>query len=385
MPKLDIRFYNTHNLVLPLLDHTLPKLNEGGTQARAYISSQKYRSSIKGVGQVDYFELATLTKLSGSKKRFNQFLYAVAASFKILFGSARLNVFFTQPPLFVIWASWLSRLRGARYIIHVQDLYPDFLGKTGHMSETKWLYKWLDKKMVAALNKAEKIIVIGKCMDRLIRSKVDPNKVIYTSINIPSATKKRNILNQLDKLDIKNKFTLLYAGNMGLAHHFDSIISIAEKLSSSHPDIHFLFVAQGKKRVQVEEYLSRGFTNLTLIKYPPHEVFMSLLLETDLHYISLKPEFSGILVPSKFYSSLAIGKPILFEGPSDSEVGMEMREHELGAVVEIGDANNLLAAVLEFYDNPELLESTGLKVRSYFDKHCDIDKVINRYVGLLIK
>lgn len=385
MSDLNIRFFNTHNLVLPLLDHTLPELNKRGTISRAYISAQKYRSSIKGVGQNDFFELATLTKLSGSNKRLNQLLYALAASIKILRGKADLNIFFTQPPLFVLWASWLSRLRGTRYLIHVQDLYPDFLGKTGHMNESGWLYKWLDKKMISALNKAEKIIVIGKCMDRLIRSKVNPEKLILTAINIPSATKERNILNQLDKLGINNKFTLLYAGNMGMAHHFDTILNVAEELSSTHPDIHFLFVAQGKKRVQAENYLSRGFSNMTLIKYPPHEVFMSLLLETEVHYISMKPDFSGILVPSKFYSSLAIGKPILFEGPVDSEVGLEMSKHQLGAVIKMGDEHLLKSSLLQFYKDPDLLESTGDRVQAYFDKHCDIDKVISSYVELLTK
>ncbi len=385
MPKLDIRFYNTHNLVLPLLDHALPQLNKKGTKSQAYISAQKYRSSIKGVGQIDYFELAGLTKLAGTNKRLNQFLYALAASFKILTGTAQLNVFFTQPPLFIIWASWLSRIRGTRYIIHVQDLYPDFLGKTGHLNESGWLYQWLDKKMISALNKAEEIIVIGKCMERLIKNKVAANKVIHTSINIPSATKERNILNQLDKLNIKNKFNILYAGNMGMAHHFDSIISVAQELSVSHPDIHFLFVAQGKKRNQAENYLEQGFSNMTLIKYPPHEVFMSLLLETDLHYISLRPEFSGILVPSKFYSSLAIGKPILFEGPAESEVGIQMTEHGLGAVIDLDDKASLKSAILKYYSDQELLAYTGKAVQSFFDEHCDIEKVISNYTEILTK
>lgn len=382
---MTIRFFNTHNLVLPLLDHTLPALAGKNIKASAYISAQKYRGSIKGADQVSYFELATLTKLAGKNKRLNQFLYAITASFKILFGRSDLNVFFTQPPLFVIWASWLSRVRGKKYYIHIMDLYPDFLAQTGHLNEEGSLYKWFDNKMVKALRKADKIIVIGKCMERLISQKVGPDVKIDKVINIPMATEEREVTDELAKLDIKAKFTILYAGNMGLAHEFKTYLKVAAELDRSHPDIHFLFLAQGRKRAQAENYISAGHKNLTLIGYPPHEVFMSILLETHLHYISMKTEFNGILVPSKFYSSLAIGKPILYEGPVSSEVGTEIKEHSLGKAVPIGDHEGLKSSILYFYENRNVLDTTGKNVKAYFDEYCNIKNVITGYTDILTK
>lgn len=380
---MDIRFFNTHNLVHPLLDHILVRLNNRKVKSAGYISSWKYRSSIDGADKINYFEKATLTKLSAFNKRANQFMYALAATLKILFTRPQLNVFYTQPPLFVIWGAWLSRVCGVPYIIHVQDLYPDIIGKLNILNEDKWLYNYLDNKMIKAINKAESVIVLGICMVNKLLSKGIAPEHIKTVINIPAATEKIEPVAYLSKLGIEGKYTVLYAGNMGMAHEFETILSVAAKLSESHPNIHFLFVANGRRRGMAEKYLQRGFKNMTLIDYPPHEIFMSILQETDVHYITLKKSFEGVMVPCKFYSSLAIGKPIIYEGTTTSELGVEIIEHKLGESIEHLDEAKLEAAILKYYDNKSLLDSTGKRVEEYFSHECDLTTVVDSYEQIL--
>lgn len=367
-----------------MLDHLLVYLNENNLKSTAYISAWKYRSSITGDERISYFEKSALTRLSAFNKRLNQICYMIAATFKLLFSRSRLNVFYTQPPLFVIWAAWMSRIRGIPYIIHVQDLYPDILGKLAYLDEDKRTYKWLDKKMTQAILKAEKVIVLGVCMvDKLLEKDI-PESHIVKVINIPAATDKQPPTGELAKLGIHDKFTMLYAGNMGMAHEFETILQVAGALEKSHPEIHFLFVAQGRRRPLAETYLEEGHKNLTLINYPAHEVFMSLLQETDLHYITLKHDFQGVMVPCKFYSSLAIGKPIIYEGAITSELGVEIKSHDLGSAISHTDSAGLSAAILKYYTDPQLLQTSGQKVAQYYQTVCDKQTIIQNCAKVLM-
>lgn len=382
---MKIRFYNNHNLVIPLLDHTLIKLNEQGIAAAAYISYRKYRGSIKGQDMIDYFEKSRLTRFFSFSKRANQISYVFAASFKVLFGSAGLNVFFTQPPLFVIWAAWLSRLKGTPYLIHVQDLYPDYIAKLNILNEDRWLYKWLDSKSINALRHAEEVIVIGACMkQKILKKKIDPNKIVDLK-NITSTQKVKSISNQLENLKINGKFTILYAGNMGLSHEFETLLTVASYFSERQSDIHFLFIASGRRRYMVEDYIKTGKTNVSLISSIPQKMFDSLLQETDLHYISLKMAFNGVMVPSKFYSSLAMGKPIIFEGSQECELALEIDKHNLGIAVKDKDEIGLREAFLHFYNQPEKLNEVSQNVNSYFDKQCSVALFLENYMKILNK
>jgi hypothetical protein len=46
----------------------------------------------------------------------------------------------------------------------------------------------------------------------------------------------------------------------------------------------------------------------------------SLLAAADLHLITLRCRFSGIVLPSKVYACIASRRPILFVGPENSDV-----------------------------------------------------------------
>ena len=370
--------------MVPILDHTLPLLAEKKIQAVGYISAWKYRNSIKGVGQSEYFELAGLTKLAGKSKRLNQLLYVLSATVKILFGHTNLNVFFTQPPLFVIWGSWLSRMRGVPYYIHVQDLYPDFLGSTGHLKKESVIYRWLDRRMTASLSHANKIFVIGRCMKMLIESKIGEATLIETVINVPSISSSEKESQFLRELNLDNKFTILYAGNMGLAHEFKTILKVAEDISTTHPHVHFVFVGRGRKRGLIEDYIGKGLGNLSLLNSLDDKDFVSVLQETNMHFISMLSEFKGILVPSKFYSSLAMNKPVLYEGPVDSEIGHEIVTHGLGETVEIGGMQKMRKIILEYADSEERLLQVEENVKRYFKENCEVSKVMRGYIDILL-
>ena len=97
------------------------------------------------------------------------------------------------------------------------------------------------------------------------------------------------------------------------------------------PDVHFLFVGGGAQRAWVERRAKDlGLTNVSFQPYQPLDQLAWSLTVPDVHLVSLKPEFEGLMVPSKFYSILAAGRPVLFVGDLKSEIADELTTQPAG-------------------------------------------------------
>src|SRR5690606_15284067 len=121
-----------------------------------------------------------------------------------------------------------------------------------------------------------------------------------------------NPLRQQWRLD--GHFVVGYSGNMGEAHEFDTILDAAEQLRA-HGRVRLLFIGGGKHRTYVERVAAeRGLYNGIFKPYQPRERLSDSLSAADVHVISLRPEFQGLIVPSRFYGVAAIGRPCLHIG-----------------------------------------------------------------------
>ena len=383
---MDIRFFNTFNHVAPLLDYLLPELNSRQVKASAYISHSKYRKSNKGDDHISYFEKSSLTRLSKTRKRFNQVVYAISASVKVLLSPAKFHVFFTQPPLYPIIGAWLSRLRGIPYAIHIMDHYPGLVGALGYLSEDGWLYKLLDRKMDKALQKASFVTVLGVCMRKMVEAKgVSPDKIKQV-INVPSIKDEPLTVDYFSKIGLSDKFTIIYAGNMGIAHEFRSVLKVISRLGQSHPDIHFIMLGKGHRKSEVQKYFDDNSPqNMTMVGYLETEEFTAIMKQTDVHLITLRDNFNGLLVPSKLYSSMALGKPVLFEGPEENEITSVLNQFDAGRRVAHLDDTALEKTILDFYHNRSQVELQGKNAKGYFDEQGNISDFIGDYADFIIE
>ena len=109
-----------------------------------------------------------------------------------------------------------------------------------------------------------------------------------------------------------DKFVVLYSGNLGLPHEFETILEAAHRLRSDR-HILFAFVGDGARMAAAKADAERlDHPNLEFRPYVADHDLASLLTASDVHIISLRNEATGLSVPSKTYNILAAGKPILF-------------------------------------------------------------------------
>lgn len=151
----------------------------------------------------------------------------------------------------------------------------------------------------------------------------------------------------------------MYSGNLGLGHDLETIIRAVSILNGDF-DLKVHFIGTGKARSSLETLVAQlALTNVTFYPPVPLRILPSMLRKGDIHFVSQKLGTEGCIVPSKIYGILAVGRPTIFIGPADSEVGAIIRDSSAGIIVTPGDIEGTAIAIEKLALNPLLLAEMG--------------------------
>jgi glycosyltransferase involved in cell wall biosynthesis len=146
----------------------------------------------------------------------------------------------------------------------------------------------------------------------------------------------------------------------------------------------FLFIGGGAQKAEVERVTAeRRLTNVLFRPYQPREKLEQSLGVADVHVVTLRPELEGLVVPSKFYGVAAVGRPTIFIGDPDGEIGSIVREAQCGVCVKEGDAGALARAITNLRDDVRLRERMGANAKRVFDERFDMPIAVGRWRRLL--
>ena len=175
-------------------------------------------------------------------------------------------------------------------------------------------------------------------MKERIRSKgVDESRLETIPVwsdkeEIYSVPRNENPLRQ--ELGLQDKFVVMYSGNAGLAHRFDEMLTVAERMQDQS-EVQFLFVGEGPRKQEIQAFASRhGLKNFQYLPYFPREQLKYSLSLADVHLMSLRREMAGIAVPGKLYGIMAAGRPVVMVGPQASESAETIQKYDAGFVVD---------------------------------------------------
>jgi glycosyltransferase involved in cell wall biosynthesis len=224
-------------------------------------------------------------------------------------------------------------------------------------------------------------------MERYLLSHGLPSR---TLINIPNWADGRHLRpvsrdnNEfLQQHGLQDRFVVMYSGNHGVVHEFETIFALIRE-TSSIPRLCFCFVGEGawKPRL-VETAQAEGWQHVLCLPWIRRNQRMALLQSSlwaaDVHLVSLRTEMEGLSIPSKIYGILAAGRPVIFIGPSGSEAASIVREAECGYCVEPGDTHGAVRALLAGYHDRLILEKQGASARRYFYAQCDRSIATERF------
>jgi len=382
----------------PIFKDLLPFLAKKGHEINVVISDISYRP-IKS----DYFEKSNLEKIKYNYMRSisltkNKYIsklstmisYSFSAIINSLFSKrVHKNIFLTQPPLFFLWGFILFLLKRERYICVMMDIYPDIATKAGIISDRGLVAKATRFISNFALKQAESVIVIGRCMkEKLERLGISRRKIIIITNWVDEDSIKpiphfRNSFKQIK--DLNDKFIIMYSGNMGFGHYFDDILEVAKRIKELK-DVIFLFVGGGVRLNEIKEYKNiHHLENIKLMPYQSYEIISQSLSSADIHFISLRDGFEGLMVPSKIYSILAVGRPILYQGPLNSEIAFMIKKYNIGFAIKRGEIKELELNLLSIKNNYRLKKSLEKRSRSVLERYFNRESRLKLYENILTR
>ena len=278
----------------------------------------------------------------------------------------------TDPPLISVVAGLVARLRGARLVNWLHDLFPEIAERLEVPFIRGYLAGALRGLRNYSLRGARCNVAIGSRMaERLTALGVPPERVtvIHNWCDGEEIQPQRiagHWLREAWKLEAR--FVVAYSGNMGYAHEFDTILDAAQRLSE-RSDIVFLFIGGGVQRERIQrEVGDRGLTNVQFKPYQPREALSQSLSAANAHLVSLLPQLEGLMVPSKFYAIAAAGRPVLFIGGGDGELARLIDEQSCGFHVEVGAGEALGRCITTLAADPGMAHRQGLAARRLFDE-----------------
>jgi len=294
----------------------------------------------------------------------------------------------TNPPTLPVVAALISLVRGVPYALIVHDLYPDIMAASGLTSNRSLIYRTLLWTNRVVLQRAQKITTIGHDMlSRLAAARGTGSRDGITFISLwsdcgevhPQSKQKNGLLRHLG---LSNKFVVLYAGNMGHPHGIDTLATAARALAIDE-DVHFLFIGSGPKRAILEQMVEGGVRNITILDPRPRAEQTEFLNACDVVILSLVSGMVGVAVPSRTYNVMAAGKPIIALVSSESETAKVVQEERIGWVVEPGESEATVAAILAAKENQQLLREMGQRARAAAESKYSPHQVLDQFDCLL--
>ena len=265
----------------------------------------------------------------------------------------------TDPPLLGVPALMIARLRGAQCVNWLQDIFPEVAERL-RVLRSRALAKIFRVVRNWSLRHSATTVVIGDKMAALVAPLcrlppvVIPNWALeeISEANGPLAFGEAAASNPLRAAwGLRDAIIVGYSGNMGRAHRLDELIDAASALSSESR-LRFVLIGDGAQRASLEARVQTlGLKNVIFQPYQPRERLRESLSVPDIHLVSLDERLEGLIVPSKFVGVIAMGRPVLWIGAADGEIGSLVRMSGCGVTVPSDDTEALIQVLRELIDD----------------------------------
>ena len=391
-------FFPDHSATSQILTDLAFCLADAGREVHVVTSQQKYdepkvrlpsRETVRGV---DIHRVAAThfgrSRLLGRGIDYLSFYFAMWSTVLELIRPGDLLVAKTDPPLTSILAMRAANSRGAHFVNWLQDLFPEVATQLGVPFFRGPVNQGLLSLRDRSLQAATANVVVGDLMaEQLIRRGVPPERVHVIpnwsdDEKISPISHRDNPLRREWRLN--GKFIVGYSGNLGRAHEFDTVLAAAEELRANSR-ILFLLIGGGKKLAELACCVKkRGLDrNFRFVPYQDRNLLRHSLGAADVHWLSLRPELEGLIVPSKFYGIAAAGRPLIAITASNGEIARLVRQYDSGVVIDPGDAKALVKALVMLSTDEERTAAMGARARAMLDAHFTRRHAFERWQRLL--
>ncbi len=349
------------------------------TSARGYNLDETYPATAEhGGAAIHRVGGARFNRHSVAGRLANYLTFVIASGWKMLWLPTPDCLVVTSAPPFSLAIAWFMRVfRRVPFVFVAEDLYPEIAVASGVLranSATARLAGWLFGRW---LHRAAAIVVLGEHMkQRLLKSHPRLRAGHVTAID--NWHDGRRLFPRARGPG--GRMCVQYSGNFGEGHDCATLVEAMEQVKAD-PRLHFQFVGGGRRRPWLEaEVQRRGLTGCSFHDYVSEAELNDSLNAADVCLVTVASGFEGLLVPSKIYGVMAVGKPVLYYGAPEGDVPALVKQHELGWVIRQGDSAGLAEALREAAGDPQLRARLGANARRAFETFYDRPLATARYL-----
>ena len=312
----------------------------------------------------------------------NYFSFAFTASLRTLFLTKKFDAMFVYEPSPItvgIPAMVMKFLSGKKYHFWVQDLWPESITAAAGI-KNKFIISTLNWLTQRIYQSAGSVLVQSLAFTPyIVKQGISRDKIIYLP-NSTESMEETAYSNRLAEFGLPQRFTLMFAGNIGNAQSFDTLLEAAAILKKNGVLINWVIIGDGRMKPEVEKKiheLNIGDSFFLLGQFPVKDM-PSFFACADALLLSLrkKPIFA-LTIPSKLQSYMAFGKPVI--ASIDGEGARIVEEANAGFVSAAEDAEALAHQVQLAAEAPtSLLSQMGANGKMYFEKEFEREKLLNR-------
>ena len=290
----------------------------------------------------------------------------------------------STPPIQGLKLPIVRLFRRKPIVYNAQDLFPETLSGTGLANQDGLLWKigmWVSN---VTFKHSDKIIAISQDIKRSMVTRgvpADKIDVVYNWVdekNVHPIAKEGNPLYEEFGLS-RNKFTIVYAGNLGNAQNIGIVLDGAKEL----PDVQFAVFGTGGLEKEVRSRIEiEGLTNVHLNPLQPVERVSYVYSLGDACVVSCKEGLGGSAMPSKSWSIMSCGRPVIANF-DEGELKEILEKNNCGVFTHAGNVQEFVLGIKELASNPRSCEEMGRNARQFILNNLTKEVGSKKYVEII--
>ena len=389
-------FYPDHNSSATLPFDTARYLASQGYTVDALVGYPKeysdgsapLRENVEGVGirRVRYLQL----KRSGKLGRLINYF---SLTFRMLLHTRVLKNYrcvfvYSNPPVLPVVPLLAKRLWGTKFVFVAYDIYPEVAYTSGALHADGAISRVMNHINRALYRGADCVVALTDEMRAFLLAH-RPGLTADRVVTIANWAHEKTACPDAEayaQFGYEGRpFVVSYFGNMGIAQDVETMLSAAELLKDDDR-IRFLIVGHGSKTEDVRRRIAeRGLENVQLLDFLTGLAFERAVAVSSCCIVSLEKGLMGTCAPSKYYSYLQGGKPVLAVVEQGSYLAGEVEREQIGRAVDIGDSSALRDAIIDLAEHPERCTESGRRAKSLYDERYAYEVAMEKYHVLVKK
>ena len=288
-----------------------------------------------------------------------------------------------SPPLTLGLTGWLAaRLRFTKAVFNIQDVFPDAAVATGAISNRRVIAaaRWLER---VSYERSDHVVVLSEDLRANVAAKVGERHrskivVIPNFVDSSFIVPMDRLTPYRTELGIGEEPVVMYAGNVGFSQSLELVVEAARRI----PRATFVVNGDGSARAHFEEQAA-GIPNIRFNGYQPKERVPEVLATGDIHVVPLRRGLGSVSVPSKTYSILAAGRPVVAAIDPGTEVPRMLEQSGGGVAVPPDEIGPFVSALERLIDDPGLRATSGRNARDWVVSHVSPAAVAGAYISLI--